>query len=173
MEYEFILEKLRLLSNTLTLEGMSKYGINIDKAFGVSIPKLRVLAKQIGKNHELALILWELGYRETKILASMIDDPKKITELQMETWAKDFDSWEVCDQVCNNLFRKNPSSFDKSFKWCDRNEEFVKRAGYVTIAVLAVHDKFRTNEDFLMFMPKIQQGSTDERIYVKKAVIGH
>lgn len=170
MDYQFILEKLRLLSDPYSLKGMSKYGIKIDRAFGVSIPNLRLLSKQIGKDHELALVLWKLDYRETKILASMIGDPKKLTGLEMDAWAKDFDSWEVCDQVCNNLFRKNNLCFDKSFEWCSRSEEFVKRAGYVTMAVLAIHDKSRSNEDFLKFIPEIYNGSTDDRIYVKKAV---
>lgn len=159
-----------MISDPKTLEGMSRYGIKTDKAFGVSIPNIRALAKQVGKDHVLAQTLWELGYHETKILASMIDDPKKLTNEQMENWAKDFDSWDVCDQVCNNLFGKSSLAFDKSFEWCKRGEEFVKRAGYVLMAVLAVHDKTRADEDFFKFMPEIFNGSTDERLYVKKAV---
>ncbi|MEN6378032.1 MAG: DNA alkylation repair protein [Methanofastidiosum sp.] len=170
MECQSIIEKLKTISDPKTLEGMSRYGIKTDKAFGVSIPKIRLLAKQIEKDHNLALELWKSGFHETRFLASMIDDPKKLTNKQMENWAKDFDSWDVCDQVCNNLFGKSPLAFDKAFEWSKRDEEFVKRAGYVLMAVLAVHDKTRADEDFFKFMPIIFNGSTDERIYVKKAV---
>ncbi|HII95807.1 MAG TPA: DNA alkylation repair protein [Candidatus Methanofastidiosum sp.] len=170
MECQSIIEKLKTISDPKTLEGMSRYGIKTDKAFGVSIPKIRLLAKEIEKDHNLALELWKSGFHETKFLASMIDDPKKLTNEQMENWAKDFDSWDVCDQVCNNLFGKSPLAFDKVFEWSKRDEEFVKRAGYVLMAVLAVHDKTRADEDLFKFMPVIFNGSTDERIYVKKAV---
>ena len=170
MECQSIIEKLKTISDPKTLEGMSRYGIKTDKAFGVSIPKIRLLAKQIEKDHNLALELWESGFLETRFLASMIDDPKKLTNEQMENWVKDFDSWDICDQVCNNLFRKSPFAFGKAFEWSKRDEEFVKRAGYVLMAVLAVHDKTRADEDFFKFMPVIFNGSTDERIYVKKAV---
>lgn len=170
MDSHSVLEKLKSISDPAVLAGMSRYGIKTDKAFGVSIPKLRALAKQIGKDQVLAQSLWELDYHETKILASMIDDPKKLTNEKMDNWVKDFESWDVCDQVCNNFFGKSPLAFDKSFEWCKRDEEFVKRAGYVLMAVLAVHDKTRADEDFFKFMPEIYNGSTDERIYVKKAV---
>lgn len=170
MECQSIIEKLKTISDPKTLEGMSRYGIKTDKAFGISIPKIRLLAKEIEKDHNLALELWESGFHETRFLASMIDDPKKLTNEQMENWAKDFDSWDICDQVCNNLFGKSPLAFGKAFEWPKRDEEFVKRAGYVLMAVLAVHDKARVDEDFLKFLPVIFNGSTDERIYVKKAV---
>lgn len=170
MDAKSILEKLKSISNPSSLEGMARYGINTDKAFGVSIPNLRNLAKQVGKNHDLALELWELDYHETKFLASMIDDPKIVTEKQMENWVKDFNSWDICDQTCNNLFGKIPISFNKSFDWCKRDEEFVKRAGYVLMAVLAVHDKKRENKDFELFLNQIYMGANDDRLYVKKAV---
>lgn len=170
MDSESILEKLKSMSSPSSLEGMARYGINTDKAFGVSIPNLRMLAKQSGKNHSLALELWKLDYHETKILASMIDDPKTVTEKQMEEWVRDFGSWDICDQTCNNLFGKTSMAFDKSFQWCRRDEEFVKRAGFVLMAVLAVHDKKREDRDFEQFLNEIYLGSNDDRVYVKKAV---
>ncbi|HNV94100.1 MAG: DNA alkylation repair enzyme [Candidatus Methanofastidiosum methylothiophilum] len=170
MECEQILDKLISLSSKENLEGMSRYGINTNNALGISIPQIRSLAKEIGKNHILALDLWNTKFHETKILASMIGISKMLTSDQMENWVKDFDSWDVCDQTCNNLFGKSPLAYDKSFEWCKRNEEFVKRAGYVLMAVLAVHDKKRKDEDFFRFFPLIYEGSTDDRIYVKKAV---
>ena len=170
MDSESILEKLKSMSSPSSLEGMARYGINTDKAFGVSIPNLRMLAKQSGKDHSLALVLWKLDYHETKILASMIDDPKIVKEKQMEEWVRDFGSWDICDQTCNNLFGKTSMAFDKSFQWCRRDEEFVKRAGFVLMAVLAVHDKKREDKDFELFLNEIYLGSNDDRIYVKKAV---
>lgn len=170
MEYQSIVDELKSLSDPNTLEGMSRYGINVEKALGVSIPKLRLLAKKIGINHELALSLWNVDYHETKFLAGMIDDPKLITSEQMEKWAKDFDSWDVCDQTCNNLFRKSPLAFSKAFEWCKRDEEFIKRAGFVLMANLAVHDKKREDKDFELFLKEVYSGSNDDRVYVKKAV---
>ncbi|NMC76942.1 MAG: DNA alkylation repair protein [Candidatus Methanofastidiosa archaeon] len=170
MEYQSIVDELKSLSDPNTLEGMSRYGINVEKALGVSIPKLRLLAKKIGINHELALSLWNVDYHETKFLAGMIDDPKLITSEQMEKWVKDFDSWDVCDQTCNNLFRKSPLAFSKAFEWCKRDEEFIKRAGFVLMANLAVHDKKREDKDFELFLKEVYSGSNDDRVYVKKAV---
>lgn len=170
MDSQSILKRLKELADPRVLDGMSRYGINTSKALGVTIPKIRFLAKEMGKDHELALELWSIDFHETKFLASMIDDPQMLTSEQMEEWAKDFDSWDVCDQTCNNLFRKSSLAFDKSFEWCKKNEEFIKRAGYVLMANLAVHDKNRKDEDFLNFFPEIYNGSIDDRIYVKKAV---
>ncbi|KYC45827.1 MAG: DNA alkylation repair enzyme [Candidatus Methanofastidiosum methylothiophilum] len=170
MEIQYIIEKLYSLSDPKSLEGMARFGINTSEALGVSIPKLRLLSKEIGKNHKIALELWALHFHETKILASMIEDPKTLSSEQMENWVRDFNSWDVCDQTCNNLFGKSKLAFSKSFEWCKRDEEFVKRAGFVLMAVLAVHDKARKDEDFFNYFPIIYEGSTDERIYVKKAV---
>lgn len=170
MDTQSILEKLRSMSNPSSLEGMARFGVNTDKAFGVSIPNLRNLAKEVGKNHNMALELWKLDYHETKILASMIDDPKIVTEEQMENWVKDFNSWDICDQTCNNLFGKTSMAFNKSFEWCRREEEFIKRAGFVLMAVLAVHDKKREDKDFELFLKEVYLGSNDNRVYVKKAV---
>ena len=170
MEYQSIVDELKSLSDPNSLEGMSRYGINVEKALGVSIPKIRLLAKKIGINHELALSLWNIDYHETKFLASMIGDPKLMTSEQMETWVKDFDSWDVCDETCNNLFRKSPLAFNKAFEWCKREEEFIKRAGFVLMANLAVHDKKREDKDFELFLKEVYLGSNDDRLYVKKAV---
>jgi len=114
--------------------------------------------------------LWASGLHEARILASMIDDPRLVSEHQMETWVKDFDSWDICDQVCGNLFDKTPSAFQKAVEWCHREPEFVRRAGFVMMAELAVHDKQAPDEVFLPFFPLIKQYATDERNFVKKAV---
>jgi len=152
------------------LEGMARFGIDTSNAYGVSIPVLRKLAKQIGKDHKFAQTLWNAGIHETRIIATMIDEPDKVTKSQMDKWTSDFYSWDVCDQCCSNLFRKTPYAHEKAMEWSKSKEEFVKRAGFTMMAVLAVHDKEATDKDFDKFFKQIKAGSTDERNFVKKAV---
>ncbi len=151
-------------------EGMARFGIRSAHVLGISIPVLRKTAKELGKDHALALELWASGLHEARILASMIDDPRLVTEPQMEVWVADFDTWDVCDQVCGNLFDKTPYAYQKAAEWCHREQEFVRRAGFVLMAELAVHDKQAVEEAFLSFFPLIKQYATDERNFVKKAV---
>ena len=170
MKSKEVLQKLKSLKDLDNTRGMAKYGINPDKTFGVKIPILRKIAKEIGKDHELALELWELGYRETMILASMIDVPSQVTKQQMEKWVGDFSYWEICDQAIMNLFEKKQEAYEKAVEWSFRDEEFVKRAGYVMMARLAVSDKEAQDEQFQEFFPHILRGVTDNRNFVKKAV---
>ena len=149
---------------------MAKFGITSKNAYGVSIPDLRKLAKKIGKNHDLALQLWEIDTRETRILASMIDEPDLVTEEQMESWVKKFDYWEICDQVCMNLFAYTKFAYGKALEWSKREEEFVKRAGFALMAWLAFKDKKADDAKFEEFFMAIKEESTDDRTYVKKAV---
>jgi 3-methyladenine DNA glycosylase AlkD len=165
-----VIEKLKSLSNPEAVEGMARFGINPKMTLGVSIPQLRKTAKELGKGHELALDLWETGIHEARILAGMIDEPEDLSEKQMEQWAGDFDSWDVCDQVCMNLFRKSPVAYKKAVEWSKRDKEFVKRAGFALMAVLAVGDKKASDDRFTGFLPYIKKESTDNRNYVKKAV---
>ncbi len=171
MEYEEILIKLKSLSNPDAVAGMARFGINPKNTYGVSIPVLRKMAKQIGKNHLLAQQLWtSSSIHEARILAGMIDVPEKVTETQLERWVKDFDSWDVCDQCCSNLFDKTKVAHKKALEWSKRREAFVKRAGFVLMATLAVHDKEADNRKFMRFLPVIKREATDERNFVKKAV---
>ncbi len=150
--------------------GMARYGIKTDTAVGVSIYVLRDLAKPLRGDHELALALWATGVHEARILASIVDDPGQVTEAQMERWVAAFDSWDVCDQVTSNLFDKTPLAYAKAVEWAARDEEFVKRAAFATIAALAVQDKQATDDDLLQFLPLIEREAGDERNFVKKAV---
>ncbi len=170
MEYDEIIEKLKSLSNPKNVEGMARFGINPKNTYGISIPDLRKTAKKIGKNHEIAQQLWKSNIHEAKILASMIDDPKMITEKQMEDWVKDFDSWDVCDQVCMNLFDKTKFAYNKINEWSKRNDEFIKRAGFALTACMAVHNKDIEDKDFIKLLSIIKRESTDDRNFVKKAV---
>ena len=167
---EGVLKKLKKLSNPKNVKGMARFGIKPDKALGISIPNLRKLAKEIGKNHKLALQLWRSEIHEARILAGMIDEADKATEKQMDLWIKGFDSWDVCDQVCANLFDKTSFAFKKAIEWTRREEEFEKRAGFALMACLAWHDKGAGDSKFIKFFPAIKRESIDERNYVKKAV---
>lgn len=149
---------------------MARFGMAVERRLGISVPNLRKTAKELGKNHKLALELWETGIAEAKILAAMIDEPEKVTEEQMEDWVTDIDSWDICDQVCMNLFDKTPLAWKKIHDWSEREEEFVKRTAYALIACLAWHDEKTEDEKFHKVFSVIKGGATDERNYVKKAV---
>jgi len=167
---EEVTERLRSLGDPKAVEGMARFGVRVAKALGVSAPNLRRLAKEIGKDHNLAAKLWKTGIHDAKILATLIDDPAKVTVPQMERWAKDFDSWAVCDAACGCLFDRTPYAWDKAVEWTGREPEYVKRAGFVLMASLAVHDKKAPDERFEAFVPLIVKHATDERNFVKKAV---
>ena len=167
---DYVIKRLKSLSNPGAIEGMARYGINPDKNLGVSIPDLRQVARETGKNHKLGNELWATGIHDARILAGMIGQPGEVTEKQMEQWVGDFDSWDVCDGVCMNLFEKLPFAYEKAVQWSGREEEFVKRAGFVLMARLAVSDKKAADEKFISFLPYIKRESTDSRNYVKKAV---
>jgi 3-methyladenine DNA glycosylase AlkD len=166
---EAILLRLDGLANPENLAGMKRYGINTTRALGISIYELRKVAREIGYDHELALALWESGGHEARILASYVDRPEWVSEAQMERWAAGFDSWDLCDQVCD-LFDRTPFAYLKVYEWSARTEEFVKRAAFAIIAGLAVHDKDASDEHLAQFLPVIVQASGDERNFVKKAV---
>ena len=134
------------------------------------MPILRRMGKEIGKNHALALELWQSGIHEARILAGLIAEPAKMTPRQMDAWVKDFDSWDVCDQVCMNLFDKTAFAWQKAKAWTSRKEEFVRRAGFALIASLACHDKKADDEKFIALFPLMKNAACDERNYVKKAV---
>jgi len=170
MQYEEIINKLRSMGNPKNVEGMARYGINPKNNLGISIYKLRPLAKEIGMNHELSLKLWESGIHDARLLAVFIANPSQVTEKQMDSWAKDFDSWDVCDQACTSLFDLTPHAFKKVFEWAKDEREFVKRAAFSIIAGLAVHDKISNDEKFEKFFQIIKRESIDDRNYVKKAV---
>jgi 3-methyladenine DNA glycosylase AlkD len=149
---------------------MARYGINVENAFGVSIYELRKVAKRIGTDHDLALALWATGNHEARLLACFVDDPAQVTERQMEIWAAEFDSWDICDQATTSLFDLTPFGWSKAVEWAGRREEWVKRAGFALMAGLAVHDKAAADKAFLALLPIIERGAWDDRNFVKKAV---
>jgi 3-methyladenine DNA glycosylase AlkD len=170
MKYDEVMQRLKSLSDPEAVKGMARFGINPENTYGVSVPNLRKLAKEVGRDHALAQELWASGVHEARILASMVDEPKLVTEEQMEAWVRDFDSWDVCDQVCMNLFEKVPVAWRKVSEWSGREEEFVKRTAFALLACFAWHDKGAADEKFIELMPVIVSGASDERNFVRKAV---
>jgi len=170
MRYEEIIEKMKTLSKPENVEGMTRYGINPKNNLGIPIYQLRPLAKEIGTSHGLALKLWDSKIHDARLLACFIDDPVQVTSKQMDAWAEDFDSWDICDQACTSLFDLTPLAYEKVYQWAEKEKEFVKRAAFSLIAGLAVHDKKASDEKFVSFLKIIKKQSTDDRNYVKKAV---
>ena len=165
-----LLGEMRSLGSEKDRQGMARYGINVDHAYGVSIYQLRRIAKRLGTDHEMALALWATGNHEARLLACFVDDPAAVTETQLEAWATDFDSWDICDQATTSLFDATPHAWSKATEWAGRPQEWVKRAGFALMAGLAVHDKQASNRAFLRLLPLIQREAGDERDFVKKAV---
>jgi 3-methyladenine DNA glycosylase AlkD len=165
-----ILAILRSMESPQNREGMGRFGINVDNALGIKVTDLRKLARKIRHDHDLAGELWETGIHEGRILASMIDIPEDVTESQMDRWANDLDSWDLVDQCCNNLFRKTSYAHGKAVEWSRREEEFIRRAGYTLMAVLAVHDKESPDIVFEGYLSLVEKGSDDDRNFVKKSV---
>jgi 3-methyladenine DNA glycosylase AlkD len=170
MNVDGVVEQLHALASPRDREGMARFGINTTTALGIGVTSLRRVGRPIGKDHHLALGLWDTKIHEARILASIVDDPSAVTEEQMEAWAGGFDSWDLVDQCCSNLFDKTPFAWDKAVEWSSRDEEFVKRAGYSLMACLAVHDKSAPDSKFKTLFPHIRLGATDERNFVKKSV---
>jgi 3-methyladenine DNA glycosylase AlkD len=170
MTFDQVLRRLKSESNPAAVRGMARFGITAAKAYGWSASALKKFAREIGKSHDLAQRLWSTGILEARALAGLIDEKEKVTERQMEDWAKDFDSWAVCDGTCLNLFRYTPFAYKKCREWSERQEEFVKRAAFTLMACLAVSDKTANDRMFLRFLPIMKRQAGDERNYVKKAV---
>ena len=149
---------------------MARYGIDTSRAVGVSVTELRRIARGLGRDHELAAALWASGVHEARILASLVDEPARVSEAQMDAWVADLDSWDVCDGVCGNLFDRTPFALAKAVEWSAREPEFEKRAGFALMAWAAVHRKDLPDSAFGSLLPVIREGATDDRNYVKKAV---
>ncbi|WP_121811434.1 DNA alkylation repair protein [Mucilaginibacter kameinonensis] len=166
----FVLEQLKEKADATYLKGMARFGIDSSRALGVKLPEIRKLAKIIKKDHELALALWDTQIHEARMLASMIAEPKQVTPELMDKWAGDFYSWDICDQVCGNLFDRTPFAIDKAVEYSSHQEEFVKRTGFVLMAEYAIHNKTAPDEVFLNLFPIMEREAWDNRNFVKKAI---
>ena len=165
-----VLAELKALGSPDNLAGMARFGINTEKAYGVSVTATRSLVRKYRRQHALAADLWASGVHEARILAALIDDPKLVTPKQMDSWVADFNSWDLCDQVCMNLFAETPHALPKIAKWAKDKREFVRRAAFATMAGYGVHAKKAPDAEFLAFLPIIEKHATDPRNFVRKAV---
>lgn len=167
---ESVISQLKELATRHTLDGMSRYGIPSEHAFGVAVGDMRKLAKQLGRNQDLANALWKTGFYEARMIATFLGEPARVTPALMDKWCKDFDSWALCDTACFDLFDKTPHAYAKVAEWAERKNEFEKRAGFALLASLAGHDKKASDAQFSQFFPLIERAAHDERNFVKKAV---
>ncbi|HXU29446.1 MAG TPA: DNA alkylation repair protein [Thermoanaerobaculia bacterium] len=169
-QVEAALAWLQAQSTEKDRENLVRFGINADPAFGVSLANIQVLAKSLGKSHELAEALWATGWYEARLLTSFVDEPARVTPEQMDRWTEDFDNWGICDTLCFHLFDRTPYAWDKVCEWSDRPEEFVKRTAFALLASLAGHDKKAGDERFLEGLKLIERAAPDGRNFVKKGV---
>ena len=153
-----------------TVDGMARYGLPSDRAFGVTVGTMQAMAKRIGKDHALAAALWKSGWYEARMMAAFVDDPGSVTRRQMNAWAADFDNWGICDTACFHLFDRTPFAWEKARRWSASRREFVKRAGFALMASLVLHDKAAPDARFLALLPLVEKGAQDERNFVKKGV---
>ena len=165
-----ILRDLERLASPANVAGMARYGITSANVLGVRMTELRTRARGFKRDHELALALWDTGVYEARLLAAFVDDSTQVTSEQMETWAAAFDSWALCDGVCGHLFDRTSHAVEKAFAWAERDEEYVKRAGFVLMATLAVHDKRAPDDLFVRVLDVVERHAQDPRNFVKKAV---
>ena len=178
-EVQSVLTWLERRGTKKNRDGMARYAIPSDNAFGVSVADIRALGKRLGRNHELAAALWDTGWYEARMLTSFVDEPARVTPAQMDRWCRDFDNWAICDTLCFHLFDKTPHAWAKVEQWSDEREEFVKRAAFALLASLAGHDKHSGDDAFARCLPLIERAAPDERNFVKKGVswalrgIGH
>lgn len=165
-----VVDMLKKLSNKKTLDGMARYAIPSDKAFGVAVGKIRDLGKRLGRDHELAIELWKEEWYEARMLCAFVDDPAKVTTAQMDRWCWDFDSWAICDTICFHLFDRTPHAFKKITQWSREKGEFQRRAAFALLASVALHDKKAEDGPFVKCLPLIERAASDERNFVKKGV---
>ncbi len=165
-----LLSRMKAAADPAQLAGMAHFGINTELALGLRVPQIRAFSKEIGVDHALALALWRTGLHEARILAPMVIDRVRVDDSLMEAWVADFASWDVCDQCCMNLFRRLPGAWAKVEVWAVREEEFVRRAAFTLIAVLAVHEKNEPDARFIGLLTLVEAYSDDDRNFVKKAV---
>lgn len=169
-EVQGALDWLKRKSSKAKLEGMARYAIPSEKAFGVSMSDIQALAKSLGRRHELAVALWKTDWYEARMLAAYVDEPTCVTSAQMDQWCRQFDNWAICDTICFALFDRTPHAWSKVNRWCESREEFVKRAAFALLWGLTVHDKSAGDELFVESLQLIERAATDERNFVKKAV---
>jgi 3-methyladenine DNA glycosylase AlkD len=164
------LAALRAKSTRHDLDNLARFGIEATRPLGVSMANMKVIAKGIGRDHALALALWDTGIYEARMLATLIDDPAKVSAAQMDAWCRDFDNWGIVDTACFALFDRTAHAWSKVAQWAKRRHEFQKRAAFALLWGLTVHDKVAADAKFLEGLALIERAASDDRHFVKKAV---
>ena len=167
---EPVVAELKKLATKRTRDGMARYAIPSGQAFGVPMAAMQAMAKRLGRNHDLALVLWDTGWYEARTVAALIDEPERVTAAQMDRWAGEFGNWAVCDSVCFFLFDRTPHAFGRVKRWARSKDEYVKRGAFALLASLAAHDKLSPDEAFLECLPLVEAAAPDDRNFVKKGV---
>jgi 3-methyladenine DNA glycosylase AlkD len=166
-----IVTALRRKGTKANRDGLARFAIPSGHAFGVSMKDVQALAKTIGRNHALALALWETGWYEARALCAYVDDPLLVTPAQMDRWCRDFDHWAICDTLCFALFDRTPHAFRMIERWAKRKPEFERRAAFALFASVALHDRVSPDAPFLARLALVEAASTDERNFVRKGVV--
>lgn len=161
---------LKRIATKMVREGMARYGLPSVNALGVSVGDIQKVAKRLGRDHDLAVALWDTGWYEARMLAAYVDEPERVTPAQMDRWCRDFDNWGICDTVCFALFDRTPHAWGKVSQWANRREEFTKRAAFALLWGLTVHDKQADDAPFVEGLVLVEHAATDERHFVKKSV---
>jgi 3-methyladenine DNA glycosylase AlkD len=169
-DLQAVLSELKRLGTAKTRDGYKRYGIEVKKAFGVSMNDIQKLARVVGSSHDLAAALWKTSWYEARLLAAFVDEASRVTPAQMDRWCREFDNWGICDTVCFKLFDRTPYAFDKINEWANLNREFAKRASFALLASVALHDKQAGDQLFVESLTLIEQASADDRNFVKKGV---
>ncbi len=151
-------------------DGMARYAVPSDKAFGASMKHIQLLAKELGRDHALAAALWETGWYEARMLTAYVDEPARVTAAQMDRWSRQFDNWAICDTLAFALWDRTPHAWGKVEQWAGRREEFIKRTAFALLWSLTVHDKEAADGQFIRGLALIEKAAADERNFVKKAV---
>jgi 3-methyladenine DNA glycosylase AlkD len=161
---------LRSHASKATRDGMARYNVPSDKAFGVSMKQIQQLAKELGRDHALAAALWETGWYEARMLTAYVDEPERVTSAQMDRWSRQFDNWAICDTLAFALWDRTPHAWTKVEQWAGRREEFIKRTAFALLWSLSVHDKEAADRQFIRGLELIELAATDDRHFVMKAV---
>ena len=166
---ESALASLKRKATKATRDGMARYAIPSDNAYGVAMKDIKALGATLGRDQALAAALWATGVYEARMLASFVGDPERLTPAVMDRWCRDFDNWAFCDAMSFNLFDRSPHAWDKVVEWSSRDKEFEKRTAFALLWSLTVHDKATGNDAFLRGLQLIEREAGDGRNFVKKA----
>jgi 3-methyladenine DNA glycosylase AlkD len=165
-----ILAEMRTLGNPAAREGMARFGVRAENVIGLRVPQIRLIARRTNRSQQLADQLWDTGIHDARILASLVADPAVISPETMDKWAQEADSWDICDACCGNLFDRTPNAWKKIRQWARDEREFVRRAAFATLAVIAVHDKKAPDSLFLSALPLIEKYAFDDRNFARKGI---